>query len=216
MDHAGSPPRTWSSASCARPACSRHDLGREAFVARVWEWKEASGGQILDQMKRLGDGVDWTRERFTMDAGLSRAVQTIFKRLHDDELIYRAERIINWCPRCQTALSDIEVEHTDDEGELVELVYGGVDPRGEDRSWWPRPGSRRCSATRDRRAPAGPALRPLAAARSSCRWSVRMIRVVADDHVDPEFGTGAVKVTPAHDPERLRDRPAPTACRRSP
>ena len=106
---------------------TRHDLGREAFVERVWEWKAEYGGQILGQMRRLGDGVDWTRERFTMDEGLSRAVQTIFKRLYDDGLIYRAERIINWCPRCLTALSDIEVDHADDDGELVSIRYGDGD-----------------------------------------------------------------------------------------
>src|SRR5207247_8563328 len=105
----------------------RVDLPREEFVAKAWEWKERYGGQILGQMRRLGDGVDWSRERFTMDEGLSRAVQTIFKRLYDDELIYRAERIINWCPRCLTALSDIEVDHSDDDGELVSIRYGDGD-----------------------------------------------------------------------------------------
>src|SRR4029077_9639006 len=104
--------------------------GREAFVERVWQWKAESGGKILGQMRRLGDSVDWSRERFTMDEGLSRAVQTIFKRLFDDGLIYRAERIINWCPRCLTALSDIEVDHIDDDGELVSIRYGSV---GEDQ-----------------------------------------------------------------------------------
>ena len=89
----------------------RFDYSRDEFVARVWDWKERFGGQILGQMRRLGDGVDWTRERFTLDDGLSRAVQTIFKSLYDNELIYRAERIINWCPRDLTALSDAEVDH---------------------------------------------------------------------------------------------------------
>ena len=93
-------------------------------MEQVWQWKAESGGAILGQMRRLGDSVDWSRERFTMDAGLSRAVRTIFKRLYDEGLIYRAERIINWCPRCLTALSDIEVEHSDDEGELVSFRYG--------------------------------------------------------------------------------------------
>src|ERR671937_791371 len=94
------------------------------LVEPFWQWKAESGGMILGQMRRLGDSVDWTRERFTMDAGLSRAVLTIFKRLFDDGLIYRAERIINWCPRCLTALSDIEVDHTDDDGELISIRYG--------------------------------------------------------------------------------------------
>src|ERR1700759_1052860 len=102
----------------------RFDYTREQFVAKAWEWKERYGGQILDQMRRLGDGVDWTRERFTMDEGLSRAVQTIFKSLYDNDLIYRAERIINWCPRDLTALSDAEVDHSDEPGELVSIRYG--------------------------------------------------------------------------------------------
>ena len=124
MDHAGIATQNVVERELAKEGLSRHDLGREAFVERVWQWKAASGGAILGQMRRLGDSVDWSRERFTMDEGLSRAVQTIFKRLFDDGLIYRAQRIINWCPRCLTALSDIEVDHTDDEGELVTIRYG--------------------------------------------------------------------------------------------
>ena len=131
-------------AQLAEEGKSRHDLGREAFVERVWQWKEEYGGRILGQMRRLGDGVDWSRERFTMDEGLSRAVQTIFKRLYDDELIYRAERIINWCPRCLTAISDIEVDYQDDDGELVSHAVR----RGRrHRSSSPPPAPRRCSAT---------------------------------------------------------------------
>ena len=103
---------------------SRTDYTREEFIEKAWEWKARYGGQILGQMRRLGDGVDWSRERFTMDDGLSQAVQTIFKRLYDDDLIYRAERIINWCPRDMTALSDIEVDHADEPGELVSIRYG--------------------------------------------------------------------------------------------
>src|SRR6202012_4812696 len=97
---------------------------RDGFGDRVWQWKAEDGGRILGQMRRLGDSVDWSRERFTMDEGLSQAVQTIFKRLYDDELIYRAERIINWCPRDLTALSDAEVDHADEPGELVSIRYG--------------------------------------------------------------------------------------------
>src|SRR5215467_12122953 len=131
MDHAGIATQNVVERELARDGLSRHDLGREAFVDRVWQWKASSGGIILGQMRRLGDSVDWSRERFTMDAGLSRAVQTMFKRLYADGLIYRAERIINWCPRCLTALSDIEVEHTDDDGELVSIRYGSV---GQDQA----------------------------------------------------------------------------------
>ena len=107
MDHAGIATQNVVEKQLAADGLSRHDLGREKFVEKVWQWKGESGGAILGQMKRLGDSVDWSRERFTMDEGLSKAVLEIFKRLYDAELIYRAERIINWCPRCLTALSDI-------------------------------------------------------------------------------------------------------------
>ncbi len=127
MDHAGIATQNVVEKQLALQGLSRHDLGREKFVEKVWEWKGEYGGQILGQMRRLGDSVDWSRERFTMDPGLSRAVLTIFKSLYDDGLIYRAERIINWCPRCMTALSDIEVDHKDIEGEFISVRYGDDD-----------------------------------------------------------------------------------------
>jgi valyl-tRNA synthetase len=198
MDHAGIATQNVVERELAKEGLSRHDLGREAFVERVWQWKAESGGKILGQMRRLGDSVDWSRERFTMDEGLSRAVQTIFKRLFDDGLIYRAERIINWCPRCLTALSDIEVDHSDEDGELVSIRYGDGDDsvvvattRAEtmlgDTAVAVHPDDARYAhlVGRDVQLP----------------LSNRRIPVVADPHVDPEFGTGAVKVTPAHDPD---------------
>ena len=197
MDHAGIATQNVVERILREDGRTRHDLGREAFVAKVWEWKEHSGGQILGQMKRLGDSVDWSRERFTMDPVLSRAVLTIFKRLFDAELIYRAERIINWCPRCHTALSDIEVEHHDDEGELVELVYGDGDERLVVAT----------TRVETMLGDTGIAVNPkderyahLVGRTVEMPLTGRRIPVVADDHVDPEFGTGAVKVTPAHDP----------------
>ena len=126
MDHAGIATQNVVERELGKEGISRDDLGREGFVERVWQWKAEYGGRILGQMRRLGDGVDWSRERFTMDAGSSRAVGTMFKRLYDDGLIYRAERIINWCPRDRTALSDIEVDHSDDEGELISISYGPI------------------------------------------------------------------------------------------
>ena len=198
MDHAGIATQNVVERELAKEGLSRHDLGREAFVERVWQWKAESGGKILGQMRRLGDSVDWSRERFTMDEGLSRAVQTVFKRLFDDGLIYRAERIINWCPRCLTALSDIEVDHSDEDGELVSIRYGDGDDsvvvattRAEtmlgDTAVAVHPDDARYAhlVGRDVQLP----------------LSSRRIPVVADPHVDPEFGTGAVKVTPAHDPD---------------
>src|SRR5918999_696799 len=197
MDHAGISTQLMVSRELKKEGVSRHDLGREKFVERVWQWKHESGGQILGQMRRLGDSVDWDRERFTMDEGLSRAVLTIFKRLYEDGLIYRAERIINWCPRCLTALSDIEVEHVDREGELISIRYGSGDEtivvvttRAEtmlgDTAVAVHPDDER--------------YRHLVGTTVQLPLTGRRIPIVADEHVDPAFGTGAVKVTPAHDP----------------
>jgi valyl-tRNA synthetase len=202
MDHAGIATQNVVERELAKEGLSRHDLGREAFVERVWQWKASSGGKILGQMRRLGDSVDWSRERFTMDAGLSRAVQTIFKQLYDDGLIYRAERIINWCPRCLTALSDIEVDHGDDEGELTAIRYGSV---GEDQAnhsivvATTRPETM-LGDTAVAVHPDDPRYARLVGQTVELPLTGRRIPVIADDHVDPTFGTGAVKVTPAHDP----------------
>jgi valyl-tRNA synthetase len=193
MDHAGIATQNVVERELGKEGVTRHTLGREAFVEKVWEWKAEYGGKILGQMRRLGDGVDWTRERFTMDEGLSRAVRTIFTRLYDDGLIYRAERIINWCPRCHTALSDIEVDHKDVEGELVSIAYGPltvattrVETMLGDTAVAVHPDDERYKS--------------LVGTTVTLPLTGREIPVVADGHVDPEFGTGAVKVTPAHDP----------------
>ena len=197
MDHAGIATQNVVEKQLAAEGKSRHDLGREAFVEKVWQWKAESGGAILDQMKRLGDSVDWDREAFTMDANLSKAVLTIFKQLFDQDLIYRAERIINWCPRCLTALSDIEVEHKDDAGEFVSVKYGDENvnitvatTRAEtmlgDGAVAVNPNDERYKHLVGKKV-----LLPLVD---------RMIPIIADELVDPEFGTGAVKVTAAHDP----------------
>ena len=196
-DHAGIATQNKVEQQLAEEGLSRHDLGREAFLERVWAWKEEYGGTIGQQMRRLGDGVDWTRERFTMDDGMSRAVREVFVRLHDEGLVYRAHRISNWCPRCLTALSDIEVEHEDEAGELVSIRYGD----GED--------SLVVATTRAETmlGDSGVAVHPdderyrhLVGRELPLPLTNRTVRVVADEHVDPEFGTGAVKVTPAHDP----------------
>jgi len=190
----------------------RFDYKREEFIDKAWEWKERFGGAIRGQMRRFGDGVDWSRERFTLDDGLSRAVQTIFKRLYDDDLIYRAERIINWCPRDLTALSDIEVDHADEAGELVSMRYGDGDAsivvattRVEtmlgDTAVAVHPDDER--------------YQHLIGTEVTLPLTNRSIPIVADEHVDPSFGTGAVKVTPAHDPNdfeigRRHNLPMPT------
>jgi valyl-tRNA synthetase len=198
MDHAGISTQTLVERHIGETeGKSKHDYSREDFVAKVWAWKEEYGGKILGQMRRLGDGVDWTRERFTMDEGLSAAVRTIFKRLYDDNLIYRAERIINWCPRCLTALSDIEVDHSDDDGELISIRYGEGDA------------SVVVATTRAETmlADTAVAVHPddaryahLVGQTVTLPLTNRRIPIVADEHVDPAFGTGALKVTPAHDP----------------
>jgi valyl-tRNA synthetase len=194
MDHAGIATQNVVERELAKQGLSRHDLGREAFVERVWQWKGESGGKILGQMKRLGDGVDWSRERFTMDEGLSTAVLTIFKRLFDDGLIYRAERIINWCPRCLTALSDIEVEHADREGELVSIRYSDDIVVATTRA------ETMLGDTAVAVHPDDDRYKHLVGTEVDLPLTGRRIPVVADEHVDPAFGTGAVKVTPAHDP----------------
>ncbi len=199
MDHAGIATQNVVEKQLAQqqPPKSRHDLGREEFVKKVWEWKAESGGAILDQMKRLGDSVDWSRERFTMDEGLSRAVLTIFKRLYEKELIYRAERIINWCPRCLTALSDIEVEHSDDAGEFVQVRYGDDQLNITVATTRPETmlgdGAVAVHPDDDR-------YKHMIGKEVLLPLVNRMIPIIADELVEPEFGTGAVKVTAAHDP----------------
>jgi valyl-tRNA synthetase len=197
MDHAGIATQNVVEKQLAANGKSRHDLGREEFVKKVWEWKEESGGAILEQMKRLGSSVDWSRERFTMDEGMSKAVVTIFKRMYDAGLIYRAERIINWCPRCLTALSDIEVEHQDDAGEFVSVRYGD----GEQ--------SIVVATTRAETMMGDGAVavhpddlryKHMIGTEVMLPLVNRMIPIIADELVDPDFGTGAVKVTAAHDP----------------
>ena len=198
MDHAGIATQNVVEKKLAESKITRHDLGREEFIKKVWDWKAEYGGAILGQMKRLGDSVDWSRERFTMDDGLSRAVLTIFKRLYDAGLIYRAERIINWCPRCLTALSDIEVDYQEIDGEFVQIRYGDLDG---DHIYiaTTRPetmlgdGAVAVNPNDDR-------YKSMIGKQVRLPYVNRMIPIIADELVDPEFGTGAVKVTAAHDP----------------
>jgi valyl-tRNA synthetase len=197
MDHAGIATQNVVEKQLATKGLSRHDLGREEFVKKVWEWKAESGGQILGQMKRLGDSVDWSREAFTMDENLSQAVLTIFKKLFDQGLIHRAERIINWCPRCLTALSDIEVEHQDDAGEFVSVRYGDGEQSIVVATTRPETmmGDGAVAVHPD-----DPRYKHLIGTEVMLPLVNRMIPIIADELVDPDFGTGAVKVTAAHDP----------------
>ncbi len=198
-DHVGIATQNMVERKLAEEGLTRFDVGRDRFVEEVWSWKARYGDRITQQIRRLGYSPDWTRERFTMDEGLSRAVRTVFVRLFDEGLIYRGDRIINWCPRCETALADIEVEHSDEAGELVVLQYPYTDGEGGitvattraetmlgDTAVAVHPGDGRYAGA------VGRTVRlPLVG---------REIPIVADEAVDPEFGTGAVKVTPAHDP----------------
>ena len=199
MDHAGIATQTKVEAQLKETeGKDRFDYGREEFIDRVWEWKKEYGGKIGGQMRQIGDSVDWSRERFTLDEGLSRAVQTIFKELFDQGLIYRAKRMVNWSPVLQTAISDIEVKYEDRDGELVSFRYGDGDEsivvattRVEtmlgDVAVAVHPEDERYTALVGKTLP------------HPFRDDLTL-QVIADDYVDPEFGTGAVKITPAHDP----------------
>jgi valyl-tRNA synthetase len=197
-DHAGIATQNVVEREIAKDGKTRHDLGRERFVDRVWEWKEAYGGKILHQLRRLGASCDWSRERFTLDPGLSRAVTRVFVMLHRDGLIYRGRRMINWCPRCETALSDLEVEHKDAKGNLWYIRYPLADGSGAITVATTRPetilGDTAVAVN-----PTDERYTALVGRKLRLPLIGREIPVVADEAVDREFGTGAVKITPAHD-----------------
>ncbi|MDT5113422.1 MAG: valyl-tRNA synthetase, partial [Mycobacterium sp.] len=200
MDHAGIATQSVVEKQLAVDGKTKEDFGRELFIDKVWEWKRESGGTIGWQMRALGDGVDWSRDRFTMDDGLSRAVRTIFKRLYDAGLIYQAERLVNWSPMLETAISDLEVKYEDVEGELVSFRYGSMN---DDEPHIVVATTRIETMLGDTAIAVHPDdERYLAMVGTTLPHPFlnRDIVIVADAHVDPEFGTGAVKVTPAHDP----------------
>ncbi len=198
-DHAGIATQNVVERKLAADGLDRHQLGREKFIEEVWKWRKQYGGAIINQLKRLGASCDWERERFTMDEGLSRAVRKVFVKLYDDGLIYRGNYITNWCPRCHTALADLEVEHEDIEGHLYHLRYPFADGQGHvviattrpetmlgDTAVAVHPDDERYQHIGDRRIRL-----PLVG---------KEIPVISDTYVDMSFGTGALKVTPAHDP----------------
>ena len=200
MDHAGIATQSLVEKRLAAVSIAKEDLGREEFIERVWAWKRQSGGTIGTQMRRLGDGVDASRDRFTMDEGLSRAVRTIFKRLFDAGLIYQAERLVNWSPVLQTAISDLEVKYEEVEGELVSFRYGSLDDAQPHIVVATTRLETMLGDTAIAVHPADDRYRHLVGKTLEHPFQDREILIVADEHVDPEFGTGAVKVTPAHDP----------------
>jgi valyl-tRNA synthetase len=197
-DHAGIATQNVVERELAAEGLTRDDLGREAFIEQVWRWKETFGGRITEQIRRMGFSTDWTRERFTMDEGLSHAVRKVFVDLYQEGLIYRGNRIINWCPRCRTALSDIEVEHEPVEGRLVTIEYPLTDGEGGIEVATTRPETM-LGDTGVAVHPADERYAGMVGRTVTLPLVGRVIPIVADEAVDPEFGTGAVKVTPAHD-----------------
>ena len=198
-DHAGIATQNVVERQLTAEGKDRHDLGREAFIERVWQWKGESGGQIIGQLKRLGASCDWERERFTMDEGLSKAVRTVFVKLYEDGLIYRDNRLINWCPRCHTALSDIEVEHEDHKGHLWHIRYPVVGEPGRFVTVATTRPETMLGDTAVAVHPEDERYNNLIGKKVLLPLVGREIPVVADDYVDREFGTGVVKITPAHD-----------------
>jgi len=198
-DHAGIATQMMVERQLAKEGKKRRDLGREKFVERVWEWKREYGGAILDQMKRLGASVDWDREYFTMDDRLSRAVREVFVRLYEEGLIYRGKYIVNWCPRCETAISDLEVKHEDVAGKLWEIRYPVIGSSDFITVATTRPetmlGDTAIAVNaKDER------YTHLQGKKVLLPLMKREIPIITDELAQPEFGTGAVKVTPAHDP----------------
>ncbi|PYE31810.1 valyl-tRNA synthetase [Idiomarina fontislapidosi] len=203
-DHAGIATQMVVERQLAAEGKSRADLGREAFIDKVWEWKQQSGGTITSQMRRLGDSVDWDRERFTMDEGLSKAVLEVFVKLHKEGLIYRGKRLVNWDPKLQTAISDLEVENKEQQGHIWHLRYPLADgEKTEDGKDYLVVATTRpetmlgdvCVAVH----PEDERYQHLVGKHINLPLVDRQIPIIADDYVDREFGTGCVKITPAHD-----------------
>ena len=204
VDHAGIATQNVVEKEIAKEGLTRHDLGREAFLERVWAWVRKYRSVIAHQHMRLGASCDWEREVFTMDPGPQLAVRTTFKRMYDEGLIYRGERIINWCPRCQTALSDLEVEHEEHDGYLYYVRYPVLDEQGRPTDdYLVMATTRPETIVGDVAVAVNPTVerwRPYVGRRVMLPVIGRPVPVIADDAVDPEFGTGAVKITPGHDP----------------
>ena len=199
-DHAGIATQNVVERDLKKEGKTREDIGREAFLQRVWKWREEKGGTIIEQLKKLGCSCDWDRTRFTLDEGLSRAVQTVFKRLFDEGLIYKGHYIINWCPRCHTALADDEVEYQEKQGKLWYIKYP---IKGEANRFCVVATTRPETMLGDTGVAVNPTderYKDLVGKEAILPLLNRPMKIVADDFVDKEFGTGMVKVTPAHDP----------------
>ena len=199
MDHAGIATQAKVEARLREQGVSRYDLGREKFIDKVWEWKDEYANIIKSQWKKLGLSLDYSRERFTLDKGLSKAVRRVFVQLYKEGLIYRGEYIINWDPKLRTALSDIEVIHKDDQGAFYHIMYPLKDGSGSVEIATTRPETM-FGDTAVAVAPGDERYKDLVGKTLILPLVGREIPIIEDQHVDPEFGTGLVKITPAHDP----------------
>ena len=197
-DHAGIATQNVVERELSKKGINRHEMGREAFIESVWKWKAEYGGRIIHQLKKLGASCDWSRERFTLDEGLSRAVREVFVRLFEEGLIYRDSRLINWCPRCHTALSDLEVEYEEIEGKLYYIKYPLTDGSGYITVATTRPETM-LGDTAVAVHPDDERYRNFIDRKVDLPLTGRKIPIIEDFSVDSNFGTGAVKVTPAHD-----------------
>ena len=198
-DHASIAVQTILEKQLKEEGKTRHDLGREAFLERAWQWKADSGGRIVDQLRRLGYSVDWKRQRFTLDEGLSEAVKEAFVRLHEQGLIYRGEYLVNWCPASGSAVSDLEVEMKEVDGHLWHFRYPLSSGEGHLEVATTRPETM-LGDTAVAVNPSDERYAHLVGQTLKLPFVGREIPIVADDHVEKDFGTGCVKVTPAHDP----------------
>ena len=198
-DHASIATEAKIVAAMAEEGVTKDDLGREGFLERAWEWKKVYGGRITEQLRKMGSSCDWSRERFTMDEGCSKAVKEVFVNLYNKGLIYRGERIINWCPHCKTSISDAEVEYTEQDGFFWHLRYPLTDGSGFVELATTRPETL-LGDTAVAVHPDDERYKALVGKTLTLPLVGREIPIVADSYVDPEFGTGVVKITPAHDP----------------
>ncbi len=198
-DHAGIATQNVVEQALAREGMTRHDIGREKFIEKVWDWKKEYGGEIINQLHKLGCSCDWSRERFTMDEGLSRAVREVFVRLYEDDLIYQGDYIVNWCPRCHTAISDLEVEYEEESTSLWHIRYPYAEGKGEIIVATTRPETM-LGDTAVAVNPDDKRYTDVIGKEVILPIVNKRIPVIADDYVSREFGTGAVKITPSADP----------------
>ncbi len=203
VDHAGIATQNVVEKELAKENKTRHDIGREKLIEKVWHWKEEKGGRIIEQLKQLGCSCDWTKQRFTMDEGLSDAVKEVFVSLYEKGLIYKGKRIINWCPRCVTALANDEVDHEDAAGHLWHIRYPFTDADANEMGYLTVATTRPETMLGDTAIAVHPEderYKSIVGKKVKLPLTDREIPIIADEYVDKDFGSGCVKITPAHDP----------------